>query len=218
MDTKPVSNETLIRQLQWRYAVKQFDPTRKISQADWNAIEQALVLTPSSFGIQPWKFFVIENPELRAKLPPISWGQTQPVEASHLVVFAQRKDLPPEDIERYVDRIAQVRGVARESLEGFRTILLNSRQSAADNGTLNVWNSRQVYIAVGNLLTSAAMLGIDACPMEGIEPERYDEVLGIGVKGYTTLCVVALGFRAATDKYAELPKVRYPREEVIEHL
>jgi nitroreductase len=218
MDTKPVANDTLIRQLEWRYAVKQFDPTRKISQVDWQTLEQALVLSPSSFGLQPWKFFVIDNPEVRTKLREISWGQSQPVDASHLVVFTLKKDLSPADIDRYIARIAEVRGVTAESLQGFKDILLSSTKAAADAGTLNTWMSRQVYIALGNLLTSAAMLGIDACPMEGIEPAKYDEVLGLSEKGYTTLCVAALGFRASTDKYAELQKVRFPQAEVVEHI
>src|SRR5215218_7292144 len=108
MDTKPIANDKLIRQLEWRYAVKKFDPTRKISEADWTTLEQALVLSPSSFGLQPWKFFVIDNPEIRAKLPAISWGQTQPVDASHLVVLAHRKDLAPSDVEYFIDRVANV--------------------------------------------------------------------------------------------------------------
>lgn len=218
MDTKPVPNETLIRQLEWRYAVKKFDPTRKISQADWTTLEQALVLSPSSFGLQPWKFFVIDDPDVRAKLPAISWGQTQPVDASHFVVLAQRKDLPIDHIERYIERIAEVRGVTRESLEGFRAALLNKQKTASEDGTLNTWTSRQVYIALGTLLTSAAAIGIDACPMEGFEGERYDELLGLSARGYKALCAVALGFRAEDDKYAATPKVRFTREEVIEHI
>ncbi|MHA3772492.1 NAD(P)H-dependent oxidoreductase [Verrucomicrobiota bacterium sgz303538] len=218
MDTKPVPNDVLVRQLEWRYAVKKFDPTRKISKADWATLEQALVLSPSSFGLQPWKFFVIESTEVRAKLPAISWGQTQTVDASHFVVLAQRKDLPPEHIEQYINRIAEVRGVSLDSLEGFRTVLLNAQKTKADNGTLNTWTSRQVYIALGTLLTSAAVLGIDACPMEGFESERYDELLGLGARGYKSLCAVALGFRAEDDKYAEVKKARFPREEVIEHI
>jgi nitroreductase len=218
MDTKPVSNETLLRQLEWRYAVKKFDPTRKISRADWATLERALVLSPSSFGLQPWKFFVIESPEVRAKLPAISWGQTQPVEASHFVVLAHRKDLSSDDIERYIDRIAQVREVSRDSLDGFRTVLLNTQKSSTEQGTINTWTSRQVYITLGNLLTSAAALGIDACPMEGFEADKYDELLGLGARGYKALCAVALGFRAEDDKYAELPKVRFAHEDVIEHI
>ena len=218
MDTRPVPNDTLIRQLEWRYAVKEFDPTRRISQADWQTLEQALVLSPSSFGLQPWKFFVIDSPEVRAELPAISWGQTQPVDASHFVVLALKKDLSPAHIDSYISRVAEVRSVTTESLQGFKDILLSSTKGAAEAGTLDVWMSRQVYIALGNLLTSAAMLGIDACPMEGFEPAKYDEVLGLPEKGYTALCAVALGFRAPTDKYADLKKVRFPREEVIEHI
>jgi nitroreductase len=218
MDTKPIANDKLIRQLEWRYAVKKFDPTRNISEADWATLEKALVLSPSSFGLQPWKFFVINNPEIRAKLPAISWGQTQSVDASHFVVLAHRKDLTAGDIEYFIDHVAKVRGVSRESLGGYLATIENFRKTFSENGILNTWTSRQVYIALGTLLTSAAVLGIDACPMEGIDTAKYDELLGLGAKGYTSLCAVALGFRAGDDVYAEAPKVRFPLSEVIEHV
>src|SRR5438270_9560270 len=99
---KPVSNETIVRQLNWRYAVKKFNPNRKVSESDWRTLEQALVLSPSSFGLQPWKFFVINDPAVRAKLRPAAWNQSQVTDASHLVVFAVKKNFGPADVDRHI--------------------------------------------------------------------------------------------------------------------
>jgi nitroreductase len=210
--------ETLLRQLHWRYATKKFDPTRKIPRPQWEALEQSLVLSPSSYGLQPWKFLVIDNPEIRAKLLGLSYGQTKVVEASHYVVFAHRKDYSGADVDRYIARIAEVRGATPESLEGYRQLLLGSTKSATEKGYINTWMSRQVYIALGTLLTSAALLGIDAGPMEGIETAKYDELLELAEQGYGSLCAAALGYRAADDEYAALPKVRFPLDQIIQHI
>jgi nitroreductase len=212
----PVSNETLIYQLQWRYATKQFDSARKISEADWSVIAQALTLTPSSFGVQPWKFFVVSDPALRAQLPAMSWGQTQPVDCSHYVVLAARTEYVSADLDRYFSRIAELRGVPVDSLAGFRKMVAGFAQKSAAEGWQSSWLAYQVYIALGNLMTSAAMLGIDTCPMEGFDPQRYDELLGLKARGYRPVVCCALGYRAASDKYAALPKVRYPAADVLE--
>lgn len=218
MDTRPVTPDTLLRQLEWRYATKKFDPTKKISAPDWETLKESLRLAASSYGLQPFKFFEVSDSAVRTQLPAFSWGQTQPVDASHFVVFAYRKDLPAEHIERYLTRIAEVRGVTQESLDGFRKLLLGFRETGAANGQLNQWASRQAYIALGTLLTSAALLGIDACPMEGFQTEKYDEILGIARQGYASVCACALGFRAADDSYATLPKVRLAQEDLIERI
>ena len=215
---KPVSNETLISQLNWRYATKKFDTAKKISDADWKTLETSLVLTPSSFGIQPWKFLVVTNPAIRQKLVPASWNQTQPVECSHFVVFAVRKNLGADHIDRYIARIAEVRGGAVDTLAGFKNIMLGSLKQAADKGYLDQWQTHQVYIALGNFMTSAALLGIDACPMEGIEPLKYDEILGLTGTDYATVVTCAAGYRAADDKYASLAKVRFPADQVIQRI
>ena len=107
---KPVSNETLIQQLRWRYAVKQFDPNRKIPADDWRTLEQALVLSPSSFGLQPWKFVVITNQATKEKLVSASWNQRQVVDASHVVVFSVRQPLTESDVDRHVARTSEIRG------------------------------------------------------------------------------------------------------------
>jgi nitroreductase len=213
---KPVINETVVSQLNWRYATKKFDPSREIAQADWDALEHALVQSPSSFGLQPWKFVVVDDPAVRAKLREASWGQAQITDASKLVVFAVRRDLSERDVDRYMKRIAQVRNVPEQSLDGFRKtingFLSRPKESGFDS---NVWASRQVYIALGTFLTSAAMLGIDACPMEGIDPAAYDRVLGLADQGYAALVVATAGYRLSDDPAARLAKVRHAREDVV---
>lgn len=212
-DAKAVSNETLIRQLKWRYATKKFDPSKRIPEADWLTLEEALVLTPSSFGVQPWKFFHVETPALKEKLVAASWGQSQPRDASHMLVLAIKKNLGPDYIARYVERTAEVRGVPPESLEKFRQVIVNFISNPKFD--VNVWAKDQVYIALGNFMTCAAMLGIDTCPMEGINPAQYDEILGLDKLGYTTCVACPAGYRAADDKYAATPKVRFKHEEMI---
>ena len=212
---KPVARETVLAQLQWRCAVKKFDPARKISAADWHALEEALVLTPTSFGLQHARFIVVDDPDRRAQLVPVSWGQTQPVDCSHYLVFAIRNPLTADDVERHLDRIAAVREVPRASLEPYRQMMLGSLRKAEASGFLNEWSARQAYIALGNFMTCAALLGIDTCPMEGIEPENYDAILGLPGQGLKTIVACAAGYRAADDKYGQMKKVRYPVPDMI---
>lgn len=218
MTTKTVSNETLLRQLNWRYATKKFDPTRKISAEDWNTLEQALVLTPSSFGLQPWKFFVVNTPEIREKLVPASWNQRQIVDASHLLVFAIKKQLGHREIEAHIKRVAQVRNMALESLQPYQSLMLNKLVEGPISLNINAWAARQAYIALGNFLTSAAMIGVDTCAIEGLEPEQYDEILGLSKRNLATVVACAAGYRAGDDKYSNAPKVRFSQSEVIEIL
>lgn len=200
--------------MRWRYATQRFDPARKIPRKIWETLEQVLVLTPSSYGLQPWKFFVVDDPALRKRLRAASWDQSQITDASHMVVFARKKELSPTDVEHYIERIAQVRKIDAALLRGFKqTMLGHIGNSSLD---LNAWSTAQVYIALGNFLTSAAMLGIDTCPMGGIDPPQYDKILGIA-KDYRTLCVATAGYRAKDDAQASKAKVRFPVQEVIEH-
>jgi nitroreductase len=213
---KPVENETLVKQLRWRYATKKFDPARKIPPEDWQTLEQALLLAPSSFGLQPWKFFVITDPATRAELREVSWGQPQITDASHLVVFAARTNIGSNDVERYVNRIAEVRTVPVASLDGFRQMMLAHVKQP--NSVVTEWARRQVYIALGTFLTTAALLGIDACPMEGFQRERYDEILGLSQFGYEATVLAAAGYRSPEDSYAALARVSHRLEEVIAHV
>ena len=210
---KPVSNETVLRQLQWRYATKKFDPEQRISEEDWLTLEQSLVLTPSSFGLQPWRFVVITDHETKAQLPGISWGQKQLVDGSHVVVFAIRVNLSEADIDKYIARTAEVRGSSVEALKGFRSSMVGSLHSGKID--LNQWASLQAYIALGQFMATAAMMGIDTCPMEGIQPAKYDELLGLSEQGYATVVACVAGYRSEDDKYARLPKVRFKTDDVI---
>lgn len=210
-----VTPDALVRQLTWRYAVKQFDASRKIPPATWAALEQALLLTPSSFGLQPWAFFVVRDPAKREALVASSWGQRQVVDASHMVVFAVRKGLSTADVDAYVARIAEVRGVAPAALAGYRKMMVGFVTRPADQFDVDDWSARQVYIALGQFMTAAAMLGVDTCPMEGLDPKAYDRILGLEGTGYATVCACPAGYRASGDALATQPKVRYPLPDVV---
>jgi nitroreductase len=208
----------LLSALNWRYATKKFDAAKKIPAATWAALEQALVLAPSSYGLQPWKFIVVDDPAVRQQLLPASRGQTQIVDAARMVVFTFHTDLGEADVTRFLQRTAEVRGATAESLAGYKSIIVQNLAGAKARGTLDVWQSRQVYIALGQFMAAAAMLGVDTCPMEGIVPAQYDAILGLTGTRFTTLCACTAGYRAADDKYAAAPKVRFPTAEVISHV
>ncbi|HWY74415.1 MAG TPA: NAD(P)H-dependent oxidoreductase [Verrucomicrobiae bacterium] len=207
--------EQLIHQLNWRYATKQFDSQRKISPETWATLEDALVLSPSSYGLQPWKFVVVTDPIVKEQLSAVSWCHRQPADCSHLVVFAVKKDLGQREIDHFIARIAHVRNVSVESLSDYRDMMTGSIIHCLDNAERSAWAARQVYIALGNFLNSAALLGIDACLMEDIEPTKYNEFLGLDKLGLRAVAAAAAGYRAATDKSAALKKVRFPKDEVL---
>jgi nitroreductase len=211
-----VSPRELLSALNWRYAVKKYDTSRAIDAATWDALEEALTLTPSGIGLQPWKFFVVDDPDVRARLREASYGQPQITEAAKLVVFASRVGYSEADVDRFIARVAEVRKVPLEALAGLRNAALSV--VARPQSDRDIWASRQAYIALGNFITAAATLGVDASPMEGLEPARYDEILGLQDKGYRTLAVAAAGYRSPEDKYASLAKVRFARDTVVEHI
>ena len=205
----------LLQALNWRYATKTFDPTRKIPAATWNTLQEALVLSASSFGLQPYKFIVVNDPATRAKLMPHAWGQRQVVDASHFIVFAARTAMTEVEIDRFLDRIVAVRGGNREALAGYRQMMTGSLLGEHMKPVIPHWAARQCYIALGNLLTSAAVIGVDACPMEGFVPAEFDKILGLPGQGYAAVVSCALGYRSVKDKYATIPKVRFPVAELI---
>lgn len=214
-----MTNEQLLKQLNWRYAVKKFDPSRKIPDETWATFEKVLNLSPSSFGLQPWTFFVIKDPIVRQQLREVSWNQPQITDASHLVVVTAKTSVDVAFVDRFIARVAEVRGQTLESLAGYRDMLKGFVEGAPSNGIeLDKWASRQAYIALGMFLSAAAMLGIDACPMEGLDPSGYDKVLDLPAKGLRAYCVVTAGYRAPDDKYAEAKKVRFKLEDVVKRV
>jgi len=160
---------------------------------------------------------VVRYPALRAQLRPASWNQAQVEECSHLVVFTAKQDISEADVDRFIARIAEVRGVSTESLAGYKGFMMGDLVKGPRHAIIHEWAARQAYIAMGNLLTSAAIVGIDACPFEGIEPAKYDEILGLKGTGYATVAACPLGYRSADDKYASTPKVRFEAKDVIDH-
>ncbi|HTB83714.1 MAG TPA: NAD(P)H-dependent oxidoreductase [Candidatus Sulfotelmatobacter sp.] len=210
--------ELLIQQLNWRYATKQFNLQRKISPEDWAALEEALILTPSSFGLQPWKFLVVDDPDTRDKLVHVSHGQEKVARASHLVVFTVKKNFGEQDIEAHLKRITEVRGISPELLDTLRGMMISSLINGMNHSARKAWATTQTFIALGNFLTSAALLGIDACPMAGFEPEKYDEILELDKQSLSAVVIAVAGYRAEADKYATLRKVRFPKEEVLQHV
>lgn len=213
-----LSQEKLLEQLQWRYAVKKFDPARKISEKDWETLENSLILTPSSYGLQPWKFIVVQDPQVRKSLTPLSWNQTQVEDCSHFVVFASRKHLDIAYIDHFIAETARIRAVPKENLEGYKKMMAGDLLNGPRSKIIPEWATRQTYIALGNLMTCAALLGIDTCPMEGIDPARYDEVLKLKDSEYFTVVACAVGYRSKDDKYSLAKKIRFDKSRLLQYI
>jgi len=204
----------LLASLEWRYATKAFD-TRKLPEATWAALEESLRLTPSSFGLQPWKFLVITDPAVRAKLRPVSWNQTQVTDASHLVVFARRTEITEQDVNDFFQQMVSERGADAAKLEPYRQMMIGGVVKGKDAAGQKEWAARQLYIALGQLMGAAAALAVDTCALEGIDPAAYTEILGLQGTGYEVVVACAVGYRSADDKYAQMKKIRYPKARVI---
>jgi nitroreductase len=210
-----MNESELLAGLRWRYAAKSFDASRAISPAHWAALEESLRLTPSSYGLQPWKFVVVRNAQLRERLRAASYNQRQVTECSHFLVFTALRDLGDGDVDRFLDAFSAARSVPRANLDGYRNLILQDIH-ANRRAMLAEWTRHQCYIALGNFLTSAALLGIDTCPMEGLVPARYDEILDLGATRYRTVVACAAGYRSAEDKSAGAAKVRYPSDDLFD--
>lgn len=205
----------LLSALQWRYATKAFDAQKKVSDDDLAELLEALRLSPSSYGLQPWRFIVVSDPELRVRLKGHAWNQGQVSDASHLIVLCGRKDLPPEYIDDYIADMAAQRGASVESLAGFRELLLNATGSRTPEG-VREWSARQVYIALGFLLAACAEKGIDSCPMEGFDAAAFEKELGLTDTPWHPVVLCPIGYRAAGDAHATRKKVRFSADQVIE--
>ena len=210
-----MNQDTILKALQSRYATKKFDPSKKIAPGDWAVLEQSLILSPSSYGLEPWKFHVVENPKMREELKAASYGQAQVAEASHYLVLTFKESVTSADISEFISRVSSTRGVPMEALDAYRKMIEGDLVHGPRSRVIESWSQRQSYIAFGFVMLTAAVLGIDACPMEGIVPEKYDEILGINGSGYKTVAGLALGYRHGEDKYAFAKKVRKTMNEVI---
>lgn len=214
---KRLSEAELVQALEWRNATKKFDNTKKIDSETWSALERALILTPSSYGAMPYKFIVVQTQSLKDQLTAASYGQAQVSDCSHHVVFVAKEKMDAEHLKKYIAQIASVRGTKVEDLVGFEKMMnLNLVEKMSDEQSFK-WATNQAYIALGNFMTAAALMGVDACPFEGINSAKYDEILGLTGTGWKTVCACPAGYRADEDKYAALKKVRFDAKDLIIH-
>ena len=206
--------QNIIDALKWRYATKKFDATKKLSQEQFDTVLESLHLSASSYGLQPWKFIVVTNPEIRAKIKAAAWNQTQITDASHLIVLAVQTTVDAAYVDRFVASVSKTRNVPVDALKGYADMMKGSIAGRTLESVVE-WSSRQVYIALGTALTAAAVSGIDACPMEGFDPKQVDDILGLAKMGLQSRVLMPVGFRAADDDMAKAPKVRFSKEEVV---
>jgi len=208
--------------LNWRYATKKFDATKKLSDEQLELLKQSLVLAPSSFGLQPWKFYVVENKKLRQSIKEAAYNQEQITDASHLFVLASKVDVSASDVHEFIMDIGKKRGLfANENGKTAETLveyeaMINGSIAGLDKSAKDNWTTRQVYIALGFLLSAAAQNNIDSCPMEGFSVEKINEILGITNDGYCARLLCPVGFRDEADEYSKYPKVRFDEEKIIE--
>lgn len=203
-----------IKDANWRYATKKFDATKKITSEDLASLKEAIRLSASSYGLQPYKILIIENPEVRAQLQPVSWGQSQIVDASHLLVFANITNFGETEIDATINNMATTRNIPLEALQGYGDFM-KSKLVDLPEEVKNNWTSKQTYLALGNLLNAAAELKIDVTPMEGFEPEKYNEILCLDKLGLNASLVATIGYRHEEDATQHYAKVRKSNEELF---
>ncbi|MGN8068067.1 NAD(P)H-dependent oxidoreductase [Mucilaginibacter sp. 22184] len=208
---------SLIDKLQWRSAIKKFDPAKKLTADQLDNLLSAVQLAPSSYGLQSYKVIVIRDAETKAKLRAAGYDQAQITDSSALFVFASVTNLDNDFGKKFIDLVASTRNVARETLQGYEQVVLGALNGRTREQNI-AWSHKQAYIALGVLLSAAADQGIDAGPMEGFDAEKFDEILGLKEKGLTASVIAAVGFRADDDRYSQMIKVRRPKEELFIHI
>ena len=205
---------TFLENQNWRYATKKFDPSKKIADKDLVILKEAIRLSSSSYGLQPYKIIIVENPDLREQLKPAAWGQSQIVDASHIIVFANELNYGESGIDDYFKNVSQTREVPVESMQGYMDFMKASITALSDNDR-NIWSAKQTYLALGNLMNAAAELRIDVTPMEGFVPEKVNEILGLNELGLNATLIATLGYRHEEDATQYFKKVRKSNEELF---
>lgn len=205
----------IIEKLNWRYATKAFNPEKKVSPENIEKIIESFRLSPSSFGLQPWKLVHITNQETKNSLVEHSWGQQQISNCSDLFVLCRKNNFNNENITEFINDIAKTRWVPTKELKGYQE-MMEGFLSRMNEEQIKQWTDKQVYIALWMMMSACAQLEVDACPVEGFVADKYDEVLGLKEKGISSVVVLPVGYRSNEDKYAELEKVRFTRDEILE--
>lgn len=205
----------IVEDLNWRYATKKFDPSKKVSDEDLATIKEALRLTATAFGLQTMKFLIIENSEVRQKLQPASWGQTQITDASHLIVMCSYIDVNNDHVDHYMQDVSSTRKIPIEATAQFGNYIKGALTNFTPEEAAN-WSTKQVYIAMGQVLHTCARLRLDATPMEGFDPAAYDDILGLSAKNLKATLVLPIGYRHEEDKNQHLAKVRKSHDVLFE--
>jgi nitroreductase len=207
------TREEIISALKKRYAVKTFDPSKKVSDSDLATILECGRLSPSSFGFEPWKFIDVANPGVRAKIRVAGYDQTKITDAPHLIVIAYRTD-PDALVSELIARTAMAQGKKREDLAAFEKMAMGA-MGGKQGGARETWLRSQTYIPLGIMVEAAALLGIDTCPMEGFDPEQVNAILNLKEKNLSVATMLAIGYRG-NDPHVAMPKVRRSYDETIE--
>lgn len=215
MNSEVKNESTYIEDLNWRYATKKFDNEKELSEENLNTLLQSIQLTASSYGLQPYEVIVVKDMETREKLKAAAWNQTQITDASYLLVFANLESVSEKYVDTYLDNIASTRDLSREDLKGMEDMIKNTTLKLPAEEQNN-WAAKQAYIALGNLLSAAANLKIDSCPMEGFDAGKFDEILGLKSRNLTTAVIAPIGYRSSEDTYQHLTKVRKSKTDLIE--
>lgn len=205
---------TLLDNLNWRYATKKFDATKKISSQDLNTLKEAVRLSASSYGLQPYKVIIVENPEIREKLKAAAYGQTQITDASQIFIFANDLNLGADSVDAYINTISETRGVPTDALGGFSDMMKGTISNLSVEAK-NIWTAKQTYIALGTLLSAASELKIDATPMEGFNAAAFNEILGFDKLGLNTSVIATVGYRHDEDETQHYKKVRKSHENLF---
>ena len=206
--------KTFEEAMEFRHACKVFDDTKKISDEDMNYILEAGRKSPSSFGMEPWKFLVITNEELKAKIRPFCWDQIQITSCSHLVIVLAAIDSVKVESGLVRTKLGR-KGFPDEKLEFYVGIYgSHLKDVLSSDDSIYSWTARQTYIALGNMMTAAAVKGIDSCPVEGFEKENVEKVLGLDTTKFQVSCVLPFGYRLNEQS----PQVREPLENIVEFI
>ncbi|MFT7612675.1 MAG: nitroreductase/dihydropteridine reductase [Parvicellaceae bacterium] len=206
-----------IENLKWRYATKQYDSSKKVKEEDLDKIKEAIQLSASSYGLQLFKVLNIENKSIREKLKPVSWGQSPITDSSHLLVLCNYTEVQNENIDGYLNLKAEVQGIDVVNLKGYGDFI-KSKLKEKSSEEKSSWTAKQTYLALANVLNACAELKIDSTPMEGFEPDKYNEILGLKKRGLEASVVIAIGYRSKEDTSQNAKKVRKPLEVLFEEV
>ncbi len=203
-----------INDQKWRYATKKMDASKKVSDTDFQLLMEAIQLSTSSYGLQPYVIFNVVDPEIRKQIQPAAWNQSQIVDASHLLVFTNILNFGEKEIEAYIQNLVETRQISHEAVKGYEDFM-KMKITDLPKESRDIWTSKQTYLALGNLLNAAAELKIDVTPMEGFEPEKVNEILKLNEQNLNASLIAAIGYRSEEDATQHYAKVRKPLNQLF---